>query len=86
MFGIKFRRQYPIEPHIVDFCCPARQLIIEIDGDTHADTAQRDARRTKDLEALGYRVIRFLNSDVHHNLAGVLNAILAEVNPTAPSP
>ncbi len=30
----KFRRQYPIEPYIVDFCCFSHKLIIELDGDT----------------------------------------------------
>lgn len=34
--GIKFRRQHAIGNYIVDFYCPSKKLIIEIDGDTHA--------------------------------------------------
>jgi very-short-patch-repair endonuclease len=86
MFGVKFRRQHPVEPYIVDFCCPPCRLIIEIDGDTHADAAARDAARTERIEELDYRVIRFTNKDVHENLDGVLDTILHAVMPTSPSP
>ena len=86
MFGVNFRRQYPIEPFIVDFYCPACKLVVEIDGDTHADLQPRDAARTAKLEEIGCRVVRFTNSDVHENLAGVLDAILQAVQQTAPAP
>ncbi len=29
---IKFRRQHPIPPYIVDFCCIEKKLVIELDG------------------------------------------------------
>lgn len=47
--------------------------MIEIDGDTHDVDADklRDAR----LEKLGYRTIRFTNSDVMSNIGGVLGLI-----------
>ena len=31
----KFRRQFPIEPYIVDFICLELKLIIELDGSQH---------------------------------------------------
>ena len=33
--GLKFRRQYPIEPFIADFVCVEKQLVVEVDGDYH---------------------------------------------------
>ncbi len=34
--GFRFRYQHPIGSYIVDFCCPATRLIVEVDGDSHA--------------------------------------------------
>ncbi len=75
--GFKIRRQHPVGRFIVDFYCAQAKLIIEIDGDTHAepDQAEYDQARTSWLEAQGYRVIRFQNADVHKNLEAVLAAI-----------
>ena len=50
-------------------------LIIEVDGETHAESRAYDDERTRLLEGRGYRVIRFTNSDVIKNLDGVLQAI-----------
>ena len=76
--GIKFRRQHPIDRFIVDFYCAACRLVIEIDGDSHADQVEYDQARTEWLEARGYRVIRFTNRDVQARLDAVLEAILKE--------
>jgi len=73
--GLKFRRQHPIDPFIADFYCVERKLVIEIDGDTHAEQARYDASRTAWLEEQGIRVIRFNNRDVLDNLPGVLEVI-----------
>lgn len=78
--GVKFRRQAPIAQYIVDFVCMEARLIVELDGGQHADNAEADAIRTKDLEAAGYRVIRFSNNDVMRNLEGVLETIGAELS------
>jgi very-short-patch-repair endonuclease len=78
LLGVKFRRQCPIGQYIVDFCCPTRRLIVEIDGDSHAETITHDAARTRALEENGYRVIRFTNSEVHRSFKEVLEAILKE--------
>ncbi len=71
----QFTRQTIIAPYIVDFASKAARLIIEIDGDTHCAKDRYDARRTEFLESLGYRVIRFANPDVMHNIDGVLGAV-----------
>jgi very-short-patch-repair endonuclease len=77
--GVKIRRQHPIGHFIADFYCASARLVIEIDGDTHAepDQAEYDAARTRWLEERGYRVIRFSNNDVHANIEGVLGVIKA---------
>jgi len=72
----KFRRQQPIGRYIVDFYCHQAQLIVEVDGDVHAEQEEYDAERTAWLEANGYRVIRFSNLSVNTNLDGVLQEIL----------
>ena len=76
--GFKFRRQAVIPPYIVDFLCPARAFVVEIDGDTHDD--RHDAVRDAALLAQGYATIRFTNQDVMTNMAGVLAAILEGVS------
>ena len=78
--GIKFRRQVPMGPFIVDFFCPEHRLVIELDGSQHGepDTAEYDARRTAWLRDRGYRVVRFWNDDVLRDLDGVCRHILAE--------
>jgi very-short-patch-repair endonuclease len=80
--GTHFRRQAPIGPYIVDFFCPAKRLIIELDGGHHNEdaTAARDGERQAWLEREGYRVIRFWNSEVSADLDAVLERIYVEVH------
>ena len=75
--GYKFRRQAVIGRYIVDFLCPAKALVVEIDGDTHE--VETDRRRDSFLEQLGYRTIRFTNADVMTNIEGVLDVITRTV-------
>ena len=79
--GTHFRRQAPIGPYVVDFFCPAKRLIIELDGGHHNDdaVAERDSERQVWLEQEGYRVIRFWNSDVASDLNAVLERIYVEL-------
>jgi very-short-patch-repair endonuclease len=72
--GHKFRRQTTIAPFIVDFLCPAKALVVEVDGETHV--AEDDARRDGLLARRGYMTIRFTNDDVMANMDGVLTVIL----------
>jgi very-short-patch-repair endonuclease len=73
--GYKFRRQAVIGKAIVDFLCPQKGLVVEVDGHTHTDLAA-DARRTAALKAAGYTVVRVANTDVMQNLEGVLRMVL----------
>ncbi len=77
--GLRFRRQHPIGPFIVDFCCKEHSLIIELDGSSHDDQVEYDEERSAWLEAQGFRIIRFTNEQVRTNLEGVLIAIAASV-------
>ena len=72
--GWKFRFQMTVGPFVADFACIAANLIVELDGGHH--TPEEDAARTAFLNARGYRVLRFWNSDVFENLEGVLLAVL----------
>ena len=80
------RRQHPIGDYIADFAIPAHKLVIEIDGGQHAAALEADARRTRELNVRGYRVIRFWNNDVLGNLDGVLETIVAAVEAPPPLP
>ena len=73
--GLKFRCQHAIGSFIVDFYCPQCRLVIELDGDIHDQQVEYDEARTEQLNQLGYRVIRFRNSDVMHHLDNVLQQI-----------
>jgi len=73
--GHKFRRQQRLGPFIADFACQTARLVIEVDGDSHAQQIDYDARRTAFLAKEGYRVLRFTNRDVMDNLEGVGRAI-----------
>ncbi len=78
--GLKFRRQYGVGPYIVDFYCPRCRLAIEIDGDSHFESAEaedRDRARTAFIEGLGITILRFTNHQVGTELEGVL-AVIAE--------
>ena len=73
LFGFKFRRQATIGPFIADFLCVEAMLIVELDGGQHE--AARDEGRTTYLEARGYRVLRFWNSDVIKQFDGMIETI-----------
>lgn len=74
--GFKIRQQHSIAGrYVADFVCIDAKVIVELDGSQH--TPEADARRTTFLEGLGYRVLRFWNSDVIENRDGVLETILA---------
>jgi very-short-patch-repair endonuclease len=83
---VKFRRQRPIGPFIVDFCCVERGLVVELDGGQHAERSDVDERRTRILERFGYRVLRFWDSEVLSNLHGMLERISEALEGPHPRP
>jgi len=74
LLNLKFRRQHPVGPFIVDFYCSALQLVIEVDGMSHSGQGKKDDMRTIKLcEEFGVtRVIRITNDDIIQNLEGVI--------------
>jgi very-short-patch-repair endonuclease len=78
----KFRRQYVIEPYIVDFICLSKKLIIELDGSQHCEQLEYDRARTLFLQGKGYRVLRFWNDTIWREKEGVLEVILKALTPT----
>lgn len=82
--GHKFRRQHVIDRFIVDFYCHTEKLIIEIDGDIHLLTEEEDALRQEHLEQLGFRVIRFTNDQVFHEIESVLETIRVALKASPP--
>ena len=72
--NLKFRRQHPIMSYVVDFYCAQAALIVELDGSIHNDIDQKayDKARQEELEEIGYRVIRFSNTQIEKDLNYVL--------------
>jgi very-short-patch-repair endonuclease len=73
--GLKFRRQHPIEPYIVDYYCASANFVIELDGESHEGRQAYDKQREEHLAKLGVTIFRVTNDDVIHNLEGVAEAI-----------
>ena len=72
--GHKFRRQATIGSRIVDFFCPSKGLVVEIDGDTH--DMESDALKDERLhQQSGFATMRFSNRDVIENIEGVLETL-----------
>jgi adenine-specific DNA-methyltransferase len=62
--GLKFRRQHPLGSYVTDFVCLSAKLVIEADGGHHAEQVDGDSERTRYLEAMGFRVVRFWNNEI----------------------
>ena len=75
--NLKFRRQHVIKPYIVDFYCHEIGLVIELDGSQHGldDAIEYDAERTKFLEALDFKVVRYWN----HDVLGQMDVVLEDL-------
>ncbi len=96
LMGLSFRRQMPVGSFIVDFACPAKRMIVEVDGSQHAgaEAAEKDVLRSRALEELGWTVLRFWNDDVLREIdnvclhivtvAGLTAAVAGRLHPTRP--
>jgi very-short-patch-repair endonuclease len=83
---VKFRRQHPVGPYVVDFFCARAKLVLELDGGGHADQKKTvgDENRSRELQRLGFRVLRFWNTDVLQNPEGVLKRIAEALSEPSP--
>ncbi len=82
--GFKFRRQFSIEHLIVDFICLERHLVVELDGDYHDMTIEKDIQRDQFLAERGFRVFRIPNEEVFQDADAVARGILKVLNAPAP--
>lgn len=76
-YPVRFQRQKPIGAYIVDFYCAKASLAVELDGGGHFEAAQaeKDADRTKALQAMGLEVLRIPNLEIDRSFYGVCEAI-----------
>ncbi len=77
--GLKFKRQKPIGPYIVDFVCFEPRLVVELDGGQHVDQVAYDRKRDALLQAQGFAVLRFWNNQALGETEAVLEAIRLKV-------
>ncbi len=79
--GLKFRRQHPIMKYVLDFYCHYIKLCIELDGRGHQQPSQEfyDEDRTRNLEEIGIKVIRFSNDEIFENIEHVLKRLQEEI-------
>ena len=82
--GLKFRRQTPLGPYVLDFVCLRHRLVIEADGPFHDPV--HDATRDAWLMAKGFRVLRFSNQEIHGSPDLVAGRILAALEELPPVP
>lgn len=74
----RFYAQHVIYPYIVDFACLEHSLIVEIDGVSHDFTRDSDSLRQREIEKLGFKIMRFTNGEVIVDLESVKQRILFE--------
>ena len=72
----------------MDFYCPSKLLVVEIDGDFHAEEEQKvlDLKREEFLKGLGLTIVRYTNLEISWNLNGVLDDLCKKLNIIATSP
>ena len=81
ILGLQYYRQKPILNFIVDFYCPAANLIIECDGGQHYTEDGRSADQIRDqaLSELGLVVVRYSNRQILTEIDGVVEQIYCVV-------
>jgi very-short-patch-repair endonuclease len=77
--ALRFRRQHPVGPFVLDFYCDSARLAVEVDGEGHGfgDQPHRDERRDAWMAERGIRTLRIPAIEVRDNLDGVVTTILA---------
>jgi very-short-patch-repair endonuclease len=85
LMGLSFGRQMPIAGYIVDFACPDKKLIVEVDGSQHGES-YGDAVRDRSLSDLGWTTLRFWNDDVLRDIVNVCQHIVISAGAAAPAP
>ena len=75
--GYRFLRQRPIDRFIVDFFSKELMLAIEVDGYTHQfeEMAKKDITKENRIRSLGYKVLRFSDEEVLHDINNVARTL-----------
>jgi very-short-patch-repair endonuclease len=81
---VKFRRQQPIGPFVVDFLAPRQRLIVEVDGPVHEFHTKADRERQILLESLGFRFLRVMSDEVENDSVGTLEKIRCALREASP--
>jgi very-short-patch-repair endonuclease len=79
--GLKFRRQHPVGPFVLDFFCAERRVAVEIDGGIHDQQLEADLRRQEAVERLGITFVRIPARMVERDLEESLDLIRAATSP-----
>ena len=76
--GLKFRKQHPVGPYVIDFYCASAKLGVEIDGIAHdmGDRPKRDQVRDAFIREQGIEVVRYVATDVLRSPVDVAEAIV----------
>jgi len=84
--GLKFRRQHPTGPYVLDFFCSDARLAIEVDGEVHSrgDRPQRDEVRDQWLKSAGIETLRIPAVELLKDADVVLRWVLAEATARLP--
>jgi putative DNA methylase len=86
LLNVKFRRQHPVGPFIVDFYAPQQRVVVEVDGPIHDEQRVKDLRRQGYLERKGLSVIRFSADEVESDIEAVAARIAAALNASTSPP
>ena len=75
---VKFRRQHPLGPYVLDFYCPAARLVVEVDGMAHdiGERPQRDELRAAFIAERGLRLVRIPAAEVLRSAADVAASLV----------
>jgi very-short-patch-repair endonuclease len=76
--GLKFRRQHPVGPYIVDFAWLDARLLIEIDGYWHTFRKVEDEARERELKATGFDIVRYDIENESADVRSIAEAIAHE--------
>lgn len=82
---LKFRRQVPIGPYVVDFLCKSARLIVELDGGIHDAPfydREKAAARESWLQDQGFTVLRFRNAELEQQD----HLVMGQIKAACPSP
>ena len=78
--GVRFVRQVPVGPYIVDFLAPRSMLVVEVDGGYHAERVGADRRRQRWLERQGDRIVRVAAALVLRDIGAAVRVIVGALD------